>query len=167
MAGPSSPPPAQVVQIGLIVRDLERSMDAYGRTLGWGPWNIYDCSAPFHHDVLFGGAPAASTMRIATTDVGGVQLELIQPTGGESTYTEFLERHGEGLHHMLLVREGDTTGGLLADLVSQGFEVTQEGGLGGGDCRYQYVDTRGELGTIVETFCGTPEPPTSVYPPGA
>ena len=154
-----------VVQIGLVVRDMEKSMKAYERTLGWGPWNVFVCTEPFHHDVLLDGAPAQSSMRIATTQVGGVQLELIEPLEGRSTYTEFLEQHGEGLHHLLLVRDGDSAGGLLTDLRAQGFRVLQEGGLGGGDCRYQYLDTREELGTILETFVGTPESPTYVYPP--
>lgn len=158
--------PAEVMQVGLVVRDLEKSMEAYERAFGWGPWNVYVCDEPFHHDVLLDGEPTRSTMRIATIRVGGVQLELIQPTAGPSTYTEFLDRHGEGLHHLLVVRAGDSTGGLLGDLRAQGFAIIQEGGLGG-DCRYQYLDTRDALGTIVETFVGTPDPPTYVHSPGA
>lgn len=45
-------------------------------------------------------APGAQSL-LAFFDVGpGLQLELIQPNEEPSTWREFLDEHGEGVHHL-------------------------------------------------------------------
>ena len=45
-------------------------------------------------------APGAQSL-LAFFDVGpGLQLELIQPNEEPSTWREFLDKHGEGVHHL-------------------------------------------------------------------
>jgi len=39
-------------------------------------------------------------MRVAFAKIGDVEWELIQPLDDKSIYAEFLEKHGEGLHHV-------------------------------------------------------------------
>ncbi|MFD8337957.1 VOC family protein [Streptomyces solisilvae] len=37
---------------------------------------------------------------------GASEIELIQPLKGRPPYTEFLDLHGEGVHHLAYVVEG-------------------------------------------------------------
>ena len=47
--------------------------------------------------LIYRGKPAPTTVRLATTHVGGVLIEWIQPVTGNNLYTEFLKRHGDGI----------------------------------------------------------------------
>ncbi len=39
-------------------------------------------------------------VKVAMLDVGGVTVELLEPTGEDSTVQKFIEKRGEGLHHL-------------------------------------------------------------------
>ncbi len=39
-------------------------------------------------------------LNVRTARMGAVDFELIQPTGGKSLWKDFLETHGEGVHHL-------------------------------------------------------------------
>jgi catechol 2,3-dioxygenase-like lactoylglutathione lyase family enzyme len=47
--------------------------------------------------LIYRGKPAASRARSAFGHIGDVSLEWIQPVSGTNLYTEFLERHGDGI----------------------------------------------------------------------
>lgn len=59
-------------------------------------------------------------VRLAVFTVGDSRIELLEPLGEENSITQFLEEHGEGVHHVAL-RTDDINGELdrarqLADL---------------------------------------------------
>jgi hypothetical protein len=92
----------EVVQIGVVVKELDRSIqvlsDVFGigpfRTINWPPANRTDIQRTYR------GQPGDFTARMAFTELGPVELELIQPLEGESIWADFLEEHGEGIHHI-------------------------------------------------------------------
>ena len=45
---------------------------------------------------------AAQKVRVAHIDLGNVKLELLEPTEPDSAVGRFLEKRGEGLHHLSL-----------------------------------------------------------------
>ena len=64
-----------------------------------------DAQRPFYEETL--GAAFEGTedvpsqkVRVAFFRVGDVRLELLEPTDPESPVTKFLEKRGEGLHHL-------------------------------------------------------------------
>ena len=60
--------------------------------------------------------------------MGNVQLELVQPVDGPSIYRDWIDTHGEGLHHInFLVDDVDETAGVL---VGEGFPSLQSGKFG-------------------------------------
>ncbi len=132
----SSSSPARVKverinQIGIVVRDLEQVALNFWNLLGIGPWEIYDWEPPLIYDRKCHGKPAWARERIALVKVGDVQLELVQPVEGESIYQDWLDEHGEGLHHMnFLVDDVDQTAALLTE---QGFPSIQNGYYGSGE----------------------------------
>jgi len=80
--------------------------------------------------------------KIALAQVGGVQLELVQPVEGPSIYRDWLKEHGEGLHHMnFLVDDVDEACRMLS---AQGFPSLQSGKFGPAEQKgaYNYVDIK-------------------------
>jgi methylmalonyl-CoA/ethylmalonyl-CoA epimerase len=64
-----------------------------------------DEAVPFYRDVI--GLPfmyfeevADQKVRVACFDLGGMRLELLQPTSDDSPISKFLASRGGGLHHL-------------------------------------------------------------------
>ncbi len=81
---------------------------------------------PFYRDVL--GLPFLEieelpdrNLRRAGFDCGGVQLELLESTSPDTAIASFIEKKGEGLHHIAL--EVDDVGKSLETLVEAGIEL--------------------------------------------
>jgi catechol 2,3-dioxygenase-like lactoylglutathione lyase family enzyme len=92
----------QVVQIGAVVKDLDRSIKTLSEVFGMGPFSRIDDWPPDRPDyqLYYHGEPGEFTARMAFVDLGQVELELIQPLEGKSIWSDFLEEHGEGIHHI-------------------------------------------------------------------
>ncbi|MCG9895923.1 MAG: VOC family protein, partial [Fimbriimonadaceae bacterium] len=71
-------------------------------------------------------------------DMGGIQLELIEPMGGDSSWQSGLDATGPGLHHIAFWTEDAAAD--VAALREQGAEVWHRGDMGGAG---QYVYLRG------------------------
>lgn len=88
-----------VRQWGYIVRDLETSIDVWTRTLGVGPWWVYE-------DVLLrctmDGVVSDVRIDVAMSYVQGVQIELIQQTNDSpSPYAFFRQLNQQQLFHQI------------------------------------------------------------------
>ena len=131
--------------VGVIVKDMEKTID-YLSSAGIGPFGMPGgqkwVEMPFKGELR--GKPAAWKVKISNAKLGNGELELLQPSGGESLLQEFLDNHGEGLHHI-----GYVTHNLNNDikkLAGQGVKVlTSAAGDKGG---FAYFDT-GVAGGIV------------------
>ncbi len=78
-----------------------------------------------------------------------IQIELIQPNGVKSTWQDFLDEHGEGIHHIAFnVKNTDEKIRAMEDFA--GAKVLQRGKYGSGSGEYTYLDCTGELKCIVE-----------------
>jgi methylmalonyl-CoA/ethylmalonyl-CoA epimerase len=160
-------PPKNINQIGLVVRDLDASVRRYWEMLRIGPWKVYTYGPPLVPKMTYRGRDQSYQMRLAFTQVGNLQLELIQPLSGESIYTEHLERNGEGMHHVgVFVPSLDEA---ISEATRQGYMVIQSGqGYGRwGDGGYAYLDTEEPLGMILELIEVPRErvPPDMEFPP--
>ena len=70
----------QAIQVGVVVRDLEKSMAALTGVFGVGPFRVAELPLPERQDQQFyDGRPASFRARQAFADLGSVELELIQP----------------------------------------------------------------------------------------
>lgn len=90
------------VQIGIVVRDMDRMIRVLSEVFGLGPFR--SITAPpadgIHRTYTYRGKPGDFTYRLAITELGPIELEIIQPLEGENIYSDFLEEHGEGIHHI-------------------------------------------------------------------
>ncbi|MCX7681325.1 MAG: VOC family protein [Anaerolineae bacterium] len=135
-----------ICQVGLVVRDIERSAEAYSRILGLPRPQIVVTDPPEVAHTRFRGQPTDARAKLAFFDMGQVTLELIEPIGGPSTWREFLDEKGEGVHHIaFMVRDTDQ---VVQYLAAHGIEAVQQGDYTGG--RYTYVDSVATLGVILE-----------------
>lgn len=138
-----------IAQIGMVVKDVRAVAAHYWNILGIGPWDIYDWEAPLVHDRTYHGRPAWAREKLAKARAGAVELELVQPVEGESIYQDFLEEHGEGLHHLKFAV--DNVAATAEILARDGFTSLQGGrvGLPEYNAAYEYIDIK-PLRTIWE-----------------
>jgi methylmalonyl-CoA epimerase len=78
--------PAAIDHVGLAVADLEAAAAFYQRFLGAPPAHREDVPADGVRTVFF--------------DLGPSSLELLGSTRSDSSIARFLEKRGEGLHHL-------------------------------------------------------------------
>lgn len=151
-----------LMQIGHVVKDIEKAMDVFYRDFGIGPFDVFDFTKERHLNPMVRGKPGNHTFRCACAWAGGVQYELMQPLKGESVYTEFLEKRGEGLHHLKLYYQDVEK--KADEFEGMGYRVVQSGGIG--KDLYYYLDTEEALeGLLIELGnAGEVGPSDMVYP---
>jgi methylmalonyl-CoA/ethylmalonyl-CoA epimerase len=163
MMSPSSPGIGSIDQVAVVVRDLDAAMARYATQLGIGPWEVYTYGPLRMHTMTFRGSDQPYVMKLALTQVGSTQYELIEPLEGPTTYHEFLEQHGEGLHHLgYYVANIDAE---IARMAALGYPLLQSGrGFGAeGDGAYAYFDSEGDFGCIVEAIMPPRQMPEPEY----
>jgi len=133
--------------IGVIVKDMEKTI-AYLSALGIGPFGMPGgqkwVEVPFKGELR--GRPATWKVKISNAKLGSGELELLQPSGGESLLQEFLDEHGEGLHHI-----GYLTDNLdrdIKNLAKQGIKVLTSAVAAKAD--FAYLDTGVHGGIVTE-----------------
>ena len=133
-------------QIGIVVRDLDAAVDRYSRSFACTRWTIYTYGPDTVPELAFRGGEGRFAMRLALSD-SDPQIELIEPLEGPSLYHEWLDAHGEGLHHI-----GMRVPDLEEGIRERGYPVLQSGrGYGlDGDGGFAYLDTERDLGVILE-----------------
>lgn len=144
----------QISQVAIVTRDLEKTMEAYTRLLGWGPWNVYRHEPPRLHDTEIAGERVEYTMLGAETHVGDLGFELLQPLEGPSIYWDWLEQRGEGFHHLaVMLHDTDESDELKQGFAAQGMPVLMSGRIGE-TIEFFYVDTEPSLKIILESGSG-------------
>ena len=96
--------------LGIAVRSLDETVPIYEKALG------LRCE---HREEV-----PSQKVRTAFFDVGGVHLELLEPTSPESPIARFLADRGEGLHHIAFRTDNIT--GQLAQAAGAGVRLIHE-----------------------------------------
>ena len=156
----------EINQVCVVVKDLQKAVERYWTLLGIGPWKIYTYAPPMIKDTTYMGKPAYYSMKIGLAQVGSLVFELIQPLEGDSIYKDFIERHGEGIHHFgFFVPKLDDA---VREMEGLGFKVIQSGRGHGlhGDGGFAYLATEDDLAATFEIIelPSVRRPPEAVYP---
>jgi len=80
-------------QVGIVVKDIDKTMKYYERILGIGPWAVFAGEPTWCREKC---GEVKTSGRIAMAQAGSVQIELIQMLEGGAVYTDLLGE-GEGL----------------------------------------------------------------------
>lgn len=88
-------------------------------------------------------------VRTAFLSVGESNLELLEPTGPESTVAKFIEKRGEGIHHICL--RVDDIDAHLERLKSEGFRLINDAPVPGAHgCRVAFLHPAAGNGVLIE-----------------
>lgn len=121
--------------VALAVRDLDGALERFRRLYG---------ATPVSREVVEGDGVEEAMLL-----VGGSRIQLLTPRRPDSPVARFLERRGEGLHHIAFaVPDLDAA---LAHLEAEGAELIDRAPrLGGGGARIAFVHPRAFGGTLTE-----------------
>jgi methylmalonyl-CoA/ethylmalonyl-CoA epimerase len=75
-----------IEHIGIAVKSLEEAIPYYEKVLGLKCYNIEEV--------------ADQKVRTAFFQIGGTKIELLESTSPEGTIATFIEKRGEGIHHL-------------------------------------------------------------------
>jgi methylmalonyl-CoA epimerase len=91
----------------------------------------------------------AEKVRLVMVPVGETRLELLEPTGDDSTIAKFIAKRGEGLHHISLQVPNLTAA--VQKLKAQGVRlVSEEIKTGAGGHRYIFMHPQSTGGVLLE-----------------
>jgi hypothetical protein len=136
----------KIAQIGYVVRDIDASMDEWVRH-GVGPWFYVDRVQTDYF--RYRGEESGVEMSVALANSGDIQIELIQQRNdAPSVYKDFLDSGREGAQHIAYWTNDFQ--GHYDKALSLGYQVAQEGSIGGEQGRFAYLDTEHDQGTVIE-----------------
>ena len=135
-----------LVQVGVVVKDIEKAAANLVELFGLEMPEISLTDPVEKAETKYRGKSTEARAKLAFIDMGSLQLELIEPVGGPSTWQEFLDKHGQGIHHVALQIKGMKEHIRLME--EKGMTLVQTGEYTGG--RYAYIDAIPQLGMIIE-----------------
>ena len=133
----------KISHIGLAVRDLKSAEELFSKLLG---------VSRVHHEEV-----ADQKVRIASFDLGNGRIELTEPTSADSPIAKFLEKRGEGIHHIAF--EVEDVAKELARLKSEGVQLIDETPrLGSHNMMIAFLHPKSTNGVLIE-LCQSGESP--------
>ncbi len=140
----------KLFQICVVSKDVEKTIKEFVDKLNMGPWKILTFTEETVKGLKINGKLVKEPFKflIALTQIGDMEIEVIQPVYGPMIYEEYLNRKGEGLHHIKERIADDDMERVLADYASKGIEVTQTGTFEE-DVHY-YLNTESDTSIIYE-----------------
>ena len=129
--------PKRIDHIAIIVRDIEQALVFYRDTLGITLGEVKEVPG--------------EQVRIAFLPMGGPggrEIELIEPTTPDSSLAKFLEKRGEGLHHVCL--EVENIDAALAEMQEKGAPVLDKQPRIAAEGRAIFLHPRGTSGVLLE-----------------
>src|SRR5690625_5090718 len=107
---PKTETPKQIAHIGIAVRDVEASIPLYTNLLGMTLEKMEEVES--------------EQVKVAFIKIGETRIELLEPLSEKSAIHSFLEKKGEGIHHIAL--EVDDVQQRLDDLKQNGIRLINE-----------------------------------------
>lgn len=102
--------PIKINHVAIVVQDIDAALNFWEQTFGLELDHVED-------------VPSQKS-KVAFLPLGESEIELVQPTTSDSGLANFLEKRGEGMHHICIeVSDIDAT---LAELKSKGVRLINE-----------------------------------------
>ena len=124
----------KINHIGIVVRDIQESLEVYEKALGLPLEEIQ-------------GVPDQQ-VRVAFLPIGESNVELVQPTSDGTGIAKFLEKRGEGIHHICV--EVEDIEAALARLKAHQVPLIDEVPRQGAHGRVAFVHPKGAHGVLIE-----------------
>ena len=133
------------IQIAIVVADIESAVDAWCNLFNAPRPEIRVTDAAPNPDETYRGEVAAYGLKVAVIDCSerGFVVELHEPDQNPSTFREFLDQHGNGVHHVGF-QVGDARDAVVSEVESMGYALRTVGMYPGGS--WTIVDGEADLG---------------------
>ncbi len=140
-------PAKNMTQVGIVVEDIEATAAHWAAFLGLEKVpEIRMTSASERVPTEYRGKPTDASAKLAFIRLDNITIELIEPVGEDSTWNEFLETNGEGVHHIAFqVKDMNER---IREFGDRDIPMVQRGGWATGE--YAYMDGGKNIGLIVE-----------------
>ena len=99
---------SHIEHLGIAVKSLEEAIPYYENILGLKCYSIEEV--------------ADQKVKTAFFKVGQTKIELLEPTSEDSTIAKFIEKRGEGIHHLAFAIE-DGVDNALAEVEAKGVRL--------------------------------------------
>jgi hypothetical protein len=138
-----------VAQVAIVCKDVEACSKRWAAVFGLPAPASFDTTKMGREvGLTYRGRPSDARVKMAFLKAENVQLEFLQPVGGDSAWQEGLDKRGEGVHHLgFEVRELEKT---ITAFEKEGIGVLQRGRYDSNDGTYVYLDSTAKLGVIIE-----------------
>jgi methylmalonyl-CoA epimerase len=124
----------KIDHLGIAVKSLDKALEFYRDQLGL--------------DVSMRETVEKEKVNVAMLPVGEPRIELLEPTEADSVIAKFLDKRGEGLHHVA-IRVPDLTAS-VERLRSAGARLLNEPRAGAGGHLYVFVHPSSTGGVLLE-----------------
>lgn len=121
--------------IGIAVKNLEESNSLFAKLLGKPHYKVEEVES--------------EGVRTSFFDVGGIKIELLEATRPDSPIAKFIEKRGEGIHHLAF--EADSIQDKMNELHEKGFSVLSDKPKSGADNKeIAFLHPKTTHGVLVE-----------------
>jgi methylmalonyl-CoA/ethylmalonyl-CoA epimerase len=121
--------------IGIAVKNLEEANALFARLLGRKHYKIEEVES--------------EGVRTSFFELGGVKIELLEATRPDSPIAKFIEKKGEGIHHLAF--EVEAIDKKLEEYRNNGFElINQQPKPGADNKRIAFLHPKSTQGVLVE-----------------
>jgi methylmalonyl-CoA/ethylmalonyl-CoA epimerase len=121
--------------IGIAVKNLDESNVLFARLLGKPHYKVEEV--------------ATEGVRTSFFEVGGIKIELLEATRPDSPIARFIEKRGEGIHHLAF--DADPLEDKMNELKDQGFVLLADAPRAGADNKeVVFVHPKSTQGVLIE-----------------
>jgi hypothetical protein len=133
------------IQVAIIVRDIEKAAKKWAELFDVPVPEIRVSTPSRSPDLTYRGREAFYGLKLAVIDVRdrGFVIELHEALEGDSTFREFLDKHGQGVHHLGFC-VGEKRDAIIGELEDMGYEMRTVGYYPGSS--WTIVDSEDDLG---------------------
>jgi methylmalonyl-CoA epimerase len=124
----------KIDHIGIVVHNIQTALQVYQAALGLSLAEVADIPD--------------QQVQVAFLPIGDSNIELVQPTTGDTGIAKFLEKRGEGIHHICI--EVQDIEAALAQLKAHGVPLIDEEPRQGAHGRVAFLHPKGAHGVLIE-----------------
>lgn len=127
---------SHIEHLGIAVTSIEEALPYYENVLGLKCYNIETVED--------------QKVKTAFLKAGDTKIELLEPTSPESTIAKFIEKRGEGIHHLAFAVE-DGVANALAEAEGKGIRLIDKvPRLGAEGLHIAFLHPKSTIGVLTE-----------------
>jgi methylmalonyl-CoA/ethylmalonyl-CoA epimerase len=140
----------KIVEVCIVTEDHRRTMAGLVR-LGIGPFRVYTFDSSNLTAPTYRGESSPFGLKVCFATNNDLTWEIMQPLSGRTITREFLDAHGEGIHHVAFDCHGAPWKQRLEIFAERGFRATQSGRWLDQNA-FSFFDTEAATTTCFETY---------------